>query len=114
MGIEKPYEVETHRLGPPPGMHAPLDLRAKMHALVVPTAGGVRVAGRLLRVGDDDPSERAWALREALTARILERRPDADAHTWASFSSLVHGMVRDRDGLDAAFQRELIEAIDGL
>jgi|SRR5690606_12282806 len=115
MGIEKPYEVETHRLGRPPGPHAPLDVGERMRALVVASDDGVRVAGRLLRVAPDELPERcARSLRERLTERLRERRPDADEHTWAWLVSTLHGMLRDGQTLDALTQRELIEAIDGL
>ena len=115
MGIEKPYEIEAHRLGPPPAMHLPLDLRTKMEALIVPARDGVSVAGRHLRVDSHADSRAvAQALRERLIHRMRERRPDADEHTWSSFTSIVHGLLRDDAVLDARLERELIETIDGL
>ncbi len=115
MGIEKPFEIETHRLGPAPAMHSPLDLRAKMEALIVPARDGVSVAGRHLRVDPrDDPRQVARRLRERLIHRMHERRPDADEHTWSSFASIVHGLLLHEVALDAGVERELIETIDGL
>lgn len=115
MGIEKPFEIEAHRLGPARAMHLPLDLCAKMEALIVPARDGVSVAGRHLRVDPrDDPREVARRLRDRLTYRMRERRPDADEHTWSSFASIVQGLLMHEEALDAGVERELIETIDGL
>ena len=115
MGIEKPYELEVDRLGPAPAMHLPLDLGAKMKALIVPVHDGVSVAGRHLRVDPRaDTRQVARRLRERLIDRMRERRPDADEHTWSSFTSVLHGMLSDDAVLDVRLERELIETIDGL
>lgn len=115
MGINKPYEVEVHQLGPALPMHMPLDLRANMEALVVPAPDGVSVAGRHLRIAPDErPQEVVQELRERLLRRMRERRPDADRRTWSSFTSLVRSLLRDGAALDESVEHELIATIDGL
>lgn len=116
MGIEKPYEVEAHTLGPPPPAHQPFDLRAHLASLI--RADGpeaIRIAGHWLRV---PPHLRADAEAERLRARVyhrmIERRPNADAHTWESFVSMLEGELGDGAFANEQLEHLLIETIDGL
>ena len=115
MGIEKPYEVETHRLGWAPGPPAPLDVEGRMAALIVPLPSGIRLAGRVLELpADEHPERRALELRARLAERLRERRPHANERTWDQLVNVLRGMLRDGQLLDAQTEEELIEAIDGL
>lgn len=115
MGIAYPRELEISDFELPPARHAPFDLVAHMEGLVSPIAGGVVIAHRPLLIdAGRDPAVIATELRELLLARMRDRRPDADQHTWSSFEQIVHGIVKERSAIDADLTRALIEAIDGL
>lgn len=72
------------------------------------------MAGRRLAVAQhEELTEVAHRLRERLTARLYARRPDADEHTWSSFTRVVRGMLRDGESVEAV-EPSLLEASDGL
>lgn len=117
MGVAKPIETERGALGRVPGPPVKRDVRGLVSELVRPGVGAaeVVVAGRRL-----DVEHRAHrdalvdALREALVARFLERRPNADAATYMHFEIVSRGVVADRTTADQDLLRTLVEAVDGL
>ncbi len=113
MGIEKPFEVETGRLRDPPPAPRRVPIEERVRTLVQPVKDGVLVAGHLLQTAGD-PERAARDLRGLLTHRLEERRPNVDAHAWARFVEVVHGVVRDRRYADYDLSWTLLEAVDGL
>lgn len=113
MGIEKPYEVETGRLREPPRPPHRVPIEERVRTLIQPAEDGVRIAGHLLQT-TGDPERAARDLGALLTHRLEERRPNVDAHAWARFVEVVHGVVRDRRCADYDLSFTLLEAIDGL
>jgi hypothetical protein len=112
MGIAYPHEIETGELERPSFRHAPFDVARHAEALVVPIGGGVAVAGVWL--ASESPIRETAALRSSIAQHFLDRRPDADRHTWARFEEIVHGLVACAPRLDANVTRAIAAAIDGL
>lgn len=116
MGIEKPLEAERGELGPAPGPPVDMHVAERIRHLVRPGAGGgIEIAGHELRVAD--PSRRDATLkrvRDRLTRRMRERRPNADETAWAHLSGIVRAIVTTRTELDPELERTLVSTIDGL
>ncbi len=116
MGIEKPYEVERHSLGPTPLPHAPFDLRGHVEALITPGPDRtIRIAGHALRATPHrGGTVTVEELRALLHHRLLDRRPDADALTWEWLASILHGELRDDPSDGDELRRILVRAVDAL
>ncbi len=116
MGIDKPYEVETHTLGPAPLPHAPFDLVGHLEALIAPSGtDAICIAGHEVRVPPQArPDDAARELRALIRERMRARRPNADAHTWEWLVSMIHGEIPEGAPLDDELRRILIRTVDGL
>mgnify|MGYP001628032062 FL=1 len=115
MGIEKPYVVERGALEGAPGRPDPIDVEARLEQLVRPGPAGVCVAGVEVPAPPALGRNAAvHALRDVLGRRLRERRPHADASTWARFETLARAAAERADVADRELRRTLILAIDGL
>ncbi|MFW6050106.1 MAG: hypothetical protein ACODAU_02960 [Myxococcota bacterium] len=72
----------------------------------------LRIGGRTVATD----SAHAWEerLRETLSQRFYERRPNATEHTWHHFVAQLDGYARRIDGLSDRNVTELLALIDGL
>lgn len=116
MTLPKPLETEHDELGPAPGRPQPIDFEARMRRLVRPV-GSDRIA-----IGDheltvEEPLARDAILariRERLTDRMHERRPNADDTSWARLEGVIHASLTGRTHYDDDAEARLVQVVDGL
>jgi hypothetical protein len=116
MTLPYPHEVETGDLEPQKTpAHDPLDIERRVRNLVVVDEPYVDVAGRRVR---SPPAKSARSVaaevRNAMTRRFLERRPNADEATWQKFTTTLRAEMRRHTEMNEAALQQALLLIDGL
>jgi hypothetical protein len=116
MTLPYPYEVETNALKPHRDrVPQPLSIEDRARDLVSAEGRRLVIAGCELRVPPNKNAEaHAARLRDSITQRFLERRPNADETTWGRFLRRLQGQLADRTTVDSRTIREIMLLIDGL
>ena len=116
MTLPYPHEVETGDLEPrKTPVHDPLDIERRVRNLVVVDEPYVDVAGRRLRAALGQSARSACEqVRNAMTTRFLERRPNGDEATWRKFTTNLQAEMRRHTEMNEEALRQALLLIDGL
>ena len=116
MTLPYPHEVETGDLEPKKTpVHDPLDIERRIRNLVAVDEPYVDVAGRRLRspLGQNARSV-SEQVRNAMTRRFLERRPNGDEATWRRFTTALQAEMRRHTEMNEVALGQALLLIDGL
>ena len=116
MTLPYPHEIETGDLKPKKTpMRDPLDIERRVRGLVVADEPYVDVAGRRL-LSPSGQSARLMSdrVRDAMTTRFLERRPNADEATWRKYATCLRAKMRRHTEMNEEALRQALLLIDGL